>query len=1062
MGVSDSSAFPHLHMHSAFSFGDGASSVSALVLRAAEMQVPALALTDTMSLSGVPSLVRRCGQANIKPVGGCEIILEGGQRLTLLADGPAGFASLCRILSLAGMRDIHRDGSRVRWENLETNAAGVVCLTGSPERGAIPRLLRRGRYTDAEQHARRLLDTFGPGNVAVEVTRSLAEGEHALSNRLFELADHLHLPAVATNAVHYATKPEMAGHEALRRVSLGLGPEEEHADLPLNAERYIKSPDDITRLFPDRPDAIRNAVTLAERLAPPLDPDIRHLPAFPKLPPGETAFSYLSGLTWQGAEKRWKTFGAEEQTRLIHELETIKDLGYSDYFLVCWDVCQEARRRGIGHGLRGSAVGSAVAFCLNMSPHDPIARRVSFERFLSKARKKPPDIDIDFRHDLRDEMMDYTRKTYGEDKVANVANYVTYRGRSLLRDLGKVLGHDTGEIDRLRELLHGGSRGDDLEGDITAKPELRALGIDPSRYADLFALCGHLSGLPRHLGTHSSGIVVSDVPLCSVAPLQWAAKGVPITAFDKDDVEAPGIGLLKMDQLSLRALTAVDIATTRIAATDPTFDYPNRDREDGETLALIRAAQTVGVFQLESPAQMALQWRLQADKFDDLVASVALIRPGPLLGGSVTRFIRRRRGWEPVTYPHPDLEPVLAETYGRILYQDQVLDVVRVIGGFDHAAADAWLKTMTHARNRDEMLRLGLELGERATLRGMTKKGFSRLWKQIEGFSRYGFCHGHSLAFADHAQGTAWLLTRYPAQFYAAILSVEPCGFWPVSTVVGEAARRDIPSFAPCLNRSAASEWLVEKVNNGETLRCPLNFVDTVSLSLADAIIRDRDENGPFASLPDACARLWFVAREPMENLVLSGAFDGFEPNRRRVLWSLPTLHRPQGKATTAAARRAVALADAGQAALPVPLGALSLPQLATLPDFAPGVRFQKQWVVLHFSPDGHPLAFLRKRLHAQGIVPCAHLADIAHGETVTLAGLALRPHRPPTPSGETVVFLTLEDETGLAQVTVPPDIYAKYGQAVFGNSLLAITGIAEKRGAGTLLRATAVQATDC
>ncbi|MES2465413.1 MAG: DNA polymerase III subunit alpha, partial [Armatimonadota bacterium] len=856
--MSSLSAFPHLHVHSAFSFGDGASSVSALVLRAAEAGVPALALTDTMSLSGIPSLVRRCTQASIKPVGGCDILLEGGHRLPLLADGPAGFASLCRILSLAGMRDIHRAGSRARWEDLEANAAGIVCLTGSPEHSAIPRLLRRGRYTDAEEYTRRLCDIFGAGCVFVEVTRSLAEGEHALSNRLFELADHLHLPAVATNAAHYATKPEMAGHEALRRVSLGLTIEQEHGDLPLNAERYLKPPDDIALLFPDRPDALRNAVTLAERLASPLDPDIRHLPTFPKLPRGETAFSYLSALVWAGAEKRWRHFGIEEQTRLIHELETIKDLGYSDYFLVCWDVCGEARRRGIGHGLRGSAVGSAVAFCLQMSPHDPITRRVSFERFLSKARKKPPDIDIDFRHDLRDEMMDYTRKTYGEDRVANVANYVTYRGRSLLRDLGKVLGHDTSEIDRLRELLHFGSRGDDIAADIAAKTELRALGIDPSHYTDLFALCGHLAGLPRHLGTHSSGIVVSDVPLCGVVPLQWAGKGVPIACFDKDDVESPGIGLLKMDQLSLRALTAVDIATNKLAVQDPAFDYPNRNREDGDTLALIRAAQTVGVFQLESPAQMALQWRLQADKFDDLVASVALIRPGPLLGGSVTRFIKRRKGWEKVTYPHPDLEPVLAETYGRILFQDQVLDVVRVVGGFEHAEADAWLKTMTHARDRDEMLRLGLELGERAVARGMAKKGFSRLWKQIEGFSRYGFCHGHALAFADHAQGTAWLLARYPAQFYAAILSVEPCGFWPVSTVVGEAKRRGIASLAPCLNRSHASEWLVEKEGDLEFLRCSLNFVDGVSLALADAITRERLENGPFTDLADACARLWF------------------------------------------------------------------------------------------------------------------------------------------------------------------------------------------------------------
>lgn len=1032
--------FVHLHCHSAFSFGNGASSVQALVLRAAEEGQRALALTDTNSVSGIPTLVRRCGQAGIQPIGGCDVILEGGDRLTLLADGPTGFASLCQILSAAGLRDVKREGLHIRWEDLQAYHRGLVCLSGSPDYGAIPRLLRRRHLDAAWAYAERCKEVFGRDRFYIEVVRSLAEGEHALSLALLELADSLGVPAVATNAAPYAVKAGFAAQEALLRVRLGLAPHEQHAELPLNGERYLKSSVEMSRLFADRPDVLANTQTLALSLAPPLDPAVRHLPRFPHLPPGETAFSYLSGLTWCGASERYKGQLTDAvKTRLLHELETIRDLGYADYFLCCWDICNEARQRQIGFALRGSAVGSAVAFCLGMNPHDPIAGKVSFERFLSKARAKPPDIDIDFRHDLRDEMMTYTRKTYGEDKVANVANYVTYRGRSLLRDLGKVLGVDGAQVDRLREMLWH-SRGDDLAEKLESQPELRALGIEPEHYSDLFALCAQLAGLPRHLGTHSSGIVVSDVPLCGVVPLQWAAKGVTVATLDKDDVESPGIGLLKMDQLSLRALTAIDIAVSNLTKQDETFQL-DAGKDDPDTYAMIRAAETVGVFQLESPAQMALQWRLRAEKFDDLVHAVALIRPGPLVGGGVEPYIHGRHGWRKVTYPLPELEPVLQETYGRILFQDQVLEVVKVVGGFSDHEADGWRKAMTHARSAEEMEALGRQLYGRAKPRGMTARKFRQLWKQIQGFSRYGFCHGHSLAFATHAYHTAWLLQHHPAAFLAAVLSVEPCGFWSVATVVADAQRRGVTVLGPCVNASAAERWSVEANN---TIRCSLSFVQSLSHDVAEAMVTERERNGAFLSLADAGRRLWFLSREQMEWLTLAGAFDTLDGNRRRVLWSLPVLHTGGREAT-----RQLPKAKGGQEAF-----TLTIPPLlpVSLPDFTEAERFGREWQAMGFSPSGHPMRFHRKRLTEQGILTCAQLQEAKPGEWVRVAGLVQRPHRPPIPSGEVVIFLTLEDETGLSQITVPPDRYEVCGVDIFGASFVVICGTAEKRGQGRIL----------
>ena len=1074
-------SFAPLHVHSAFSFLDGASSVDALVLRAAELGLPALALTDTGSVTGMVSLTRKCRKAGIKPLGGCEVVVAGLGRLTLLADGPTGWASLCRLLTVAALRDVKRETVKggavaVTWEDLEAGREGLVCLSGSARHGRIPALVRRRQYAQAKDLAVRCRALFGVGNYFLEVTRTLTDGEDRVCEALLALADTLGVPAVATNPVHHAVKMGLPAHETLCRIRLGLAPDRQSADLPYNGEGYLKSAEAMQRLFMGRPDALENAARLADRLAPPLDPTVHHLPRFPALPVGESAFSYLSALTWQGARTRYeKRVNDGVKARLVHELETVRDLGFCDYFLVCWDVCRQARQRNIGYGLRGSAVGSAVAHCLGMSEHDPIAHNISFERFLSRGRAKPPDIDIDFRHDLRDSMMTYVRDTYGHDKVANVSNYVTFRARSLLRDIGKALGFDTLDVERLRELL-GWSQGDDLAEETQKTPELRALGIDAAQYADLFALCAQLSGLPRHLRTHSSGIVVSDVPLAGVCPVGWAAKGVTVAALDKDDVEAEGIGLLKMDQLSLRALTAIDLTVGRLVVRDPLFDYAGRDREDGDTLAMIRAAETVGCFQLESPAQMALQWRLKADKFEDLVASVALIRPGPLQGKTVEPYIRRRHGWEPVTYPLPELEQVLKETYGRILFQDQVLDVARAVGDLSPDEADQFQRAITHARNEEEMARLGLSLYERAKAKGMTKKAFSRLWKQIQGFSRYGFCHGHAVAFADHAQGTAWLLRHHPAEFLAATLSVEPCGFWPVSTVVAEAQRRGVAVYGPCINRSAGETWGVEEAptpspsldpamealrlgaasgrgqqerETGAAIRCSLAYVREVRRAAA-LIQGEREARGAFVSLVDVCRRCAFLSREQLEWLALAGALDGLSPSRRETLWSLPALHTGYGDTQKAYRRREV---DGQMAA------AMEVPPLLPrgLADFTRSERFHRQWQALGFSPEGHPILSLREDLTAQGVGTCGSLRQATPGAAVTIAGLVIRPHRPPAAGG--TVFFTLEDETGMAHVTVFPSVYETCGAAIYGHAALVVIGTAQKRGGGVLLVAQAVRA---
>ena len=1038
--------FTHLHVLSAFSFLDSSASAQDLVLRAAELGQPALALTDLHSVTGVPSLVKLCGKAGIKPLGGCTVRVDGGE-LVLLADGPVGWASLCQVLTAAGLRDVKRQGLSITWDDLEAHHAGLVCLSGSYTRGRLAALVRARRYKQAAEYARQCQQVFGVGNYYVEITRTLAEGEHEVSRRLIQLAEHTRAPVVAANPVHHAVKVGLAAHEALCRIRLGLAPEEEHAELPLNGEGYLKSAEAMARLFADCSQALVNSWQLAERLAPPLDPDVRHYPHYPHVPLGESPFSFLAAMTWCGAERRYGDLTDTIKTRLIHELEVIHDLEFCHYYLVCWDICRESKRRGVRYAMRGSAVGSAVCYALEMSQHDPIKHNVSFERFLSRGRKKPPDIDVDFNHMERDALMQYVRDTYGDDRVANVSNYVTFRARSLIRDLGKVLGYDTGDMDRLRELLSY-SRGTDLAREIEATPELREIGIDAAQYADLFALCGQISGLPRHLGTHSSGIVVGDAPLAQIAPVTWAAKGVTVLAFDKDDVEAPGVGLLKIDQLSLRALTSIDIAVGTIQEREPAFDYDGRDREDEATLRMIRSALTVTAFQVESPAQMSLQWRAKVERFHDVVVSVALIRPGPIMGGTVETYLRRRHGDEPAEYALPELEPILEETYGTIIFQDQVLSVVQILGNLSPDEADEFLKRMTHARDQVAMAALGRSRYERAQGKGMTKKAFSKLWRGIIGFSRYGFCSGHALSFGDHAQGSSFLLQRYPADWLAAVLSCEPCGYWPVSTVTGEAVRRGVQVLGPCVNRSEAERWVLEDVGaERPAIRCSLAYVRTLGKS-ARAVEEERRVRGPFTSLEEFCRRCYWLTREQLEWSVLAGALDGVSSNRRQALWSLPAIHHERVTQKSKANQRA---AD-GQQALDVPIP-VTLP--SGMPDFDFGQSFWHEWSVLGFSPLGHPMQFLREALVDQDAWTCADLQSAETGQQVKIGGLIVRPHRPPTAKG--VVFFTVEDEHGLAHVAVLPDVYQKCGATIYGGGPVIATGRAERRGDGVSLLAEGV-----
>ncbi|MGB9920066.1 MAG: DNA polymerase III subunit alpha [Moorellales bacterium] len=1011
--------FVHLHVHSPFSFLDGASPAEELVARAADLGYSALALTDHDNLSAAVRFFRAAQKAGLKPIQGAEVTLAGGYHLVLLATGPQGYANLCRLLTRAHLAS-PRGHPRCAWEDLERFQEGLIALSGC-RRGEIPALILRYRYRQAEAAARRYQSLFGD-RFYLELQNPLLPGNGFLNRRLLELGQALGIEVVAGNDVHYARREDFPVHDLLTCVRLGLTLEAVHPERRLNDENYLQSPSEMAALFSWCPRALQNSLEIAERCRPALNPQERRYPRFP-LPEGVAAEGFLRELVYAGAQQRYRRVTPAVTERLEKELAVIFRLGYAEYFLVVWDLVRYARSRGIRCSGRGSAGASAVAYCLGLTEVDPIARGLVFERFLSLERAEKPDIDLDFDARRRDQVAAYVYRKYGEERVAAVATYSTYRARSAVRDLGRVLGYAPEEIDALAKSLPY-LPADGIIPALDRFPELRRGPWKEERYRPLLSYCARLAGLPRFLGTHLGGLIVTDRPVTEVTPLQWAAKGVRIAQFDRDDVE--DLNLVKLDLLSLKALSALEDAAQEISRRQPDFAYEKLPPDDPAVYRLLHRGKTVGVFQLESPAQRALQTRLLAENIEDLVASLALIRPGPIKGNMVDPFVARRRGEEPVTYLHPKLEPILGKTYGVVLFQEQVIAIATELAGFTAGEADRLRRLMTHARSHREMRSLGEEFVRRAVQNGVEEETARQIFGCLEGYASYGFCEAHAAAFATTAYWTAYLSAHYPAAFFAALLNNQPMGYYSPATLVHEARLRGVKFLPPDVNRSGDKFTL----ENG-ALRVPLTRVRGMGPAALEVILREREQR-PFSSLADFYARTR-LDRDLLENLVRCGAFDGLHPHRRALLSWLP---------------RVVASLP-GQRSL-------EFPPPEEGEDFSPQDKQLMEYEVLGLEVERHYMGFWREVLRREGYLSGAELRRLPAGSRVKVAGLPVRPHRPPTRSGRLVVFFSLEDETGLTDVTVFEDVYQRYGHWLFGPEAgpVRVMGRLERRGRGISITA--------
>ncbi len=1056
--------FAHLHVHSPFSFCDGAGLERELVARAAEAGLPALALTDHDGLSGAVRWHRLCRAAGIKPILGAEATMEDGSHLTLLARDRRGYANLCGLLTQAHLEHERRE-PRVTIPSLARWAEGLICLSGC-RRGRVRALVRRGAGDQAEEYARRLLGLFGREGFFIELQHDLYPGDRGDLGRLAELAEALGVGVVATNNVHYATRNQFFVQDVLTCIREHLGIEEPHAARPINAERWLKGVGEMQAVFARRPEALDNTLRVADQCEDYEIGGAEYVPRYP-VPVGTSAPELLRRLALQGARRRYGSVPEDLRRRLNHELAVIEQMGFVDYFLIVWDVVEFARREGIRYAGRGSCADSVVAYALGITNVDAYRRRLRFERFINPSRLNTlPDIDVDFDSRRRDDVGEYVVGRYGQEHVAAVCTFQCFRARGALREVAKVLGIPAHIVEELASVMPHLSAGE-LPGAIARLPELRDSGLEWHKLRLLVELASRLDGLPRHIGTHLGGVVMSARPLTTLSPLQRAAKGVLIVGFDKDDVE--DLGLFKLDLLALRMLGAVDDTVRETGV-----DYDHLPLDNPETFQMLQQGESVGSFQLESPAQRSLHQRLRPNDYEDIVASVALIRPGPVQANMVGPFVARRRGEEPVVFTDPRLERILGKTYGVVLFQEQVIELAIEIAGFSPGEADQLRRLMTHQRDREALEEVAQEFMRRAVANKASPQVAEMAFTAIRAFAGYGFCEGHAAAFGDIGYRTAYLLRHYPAQFHAALLNNQPMGFYPPHTLLVEARRRGVRVLPLDINESEA-----EYTAGDGWLRVGLKQVKGISEAEVEGIVAARSERA-FESLADFLSRVP-VRQDTAERLILAGAFDSLGGNRKAMIWQLagalavrtPTRSspRPVGPVSRADERSCTkASGDAstgpsGEGVLGEPLlprergvppvsnrpGAVGpLPLVFDVPeageDFTVGEKVLHEWDALGFSLTAHPLELVRENLRKLGVLTAEEIRRARAGRRVTTAGVVIRPHRPPTRSGRTVVFLTLEDETGLADVTIFEKVYQKYGPVIFANGLLVVKGRLEKQ----------------
>jgi error-prone DNA polymerase len=1049
--------YAELHAASAFSFLEGASLPEDLVDGAAALGLPAVALLDTNGVYGAPRFHKAARQAGIKAVVGAEVALatpypglrpplsnwggdgkrnparqdwtglpplpnwggDGGRvsatrpRVALLVENRDGYRNLCKLLTAAAAGREKGD-ARASEELVARHAEGLRCLTGGPE-GPAGAALAAGGLDEAERVLRRLAAIF-PGRLHVELQRHGDRAEEHRNRALLSLAEKLRLPLVATNGVRYARAAEKDLFDVLTCIREGKPVDGAGRLLAASRERHFKGAAALSELFADLPGAVSASAELAESLDFTLADLGYRFPRYP-VPPGETASSYLRRVAWDGARARFRPLTARAQAQIGRELAMIEKLDLAGYFLIVWDIVQFCRREKILVQGRGSAANSAVCYALSITAVDPVKMELLFERFLSEERGEWPDIDLDLPSgDEREKVIQHVYATYGAHGAAMTANVITYRDRSAAREVSKALGFSPDEQDRLSKQLAGWSFGEIREPLRELPGELVAAGLDPgeTRSRHFLRLWHAIQNLPRHLGQHSGGMVVAHGRLDEVVPLEPASMpGRVVVQWDKDD--CADLGIVKVDLLGLGMLQALEEAIPMIRAHEGVeIDLAHLPADDPAVYRMLREADTVGVFQLESRAQMASLPRHAPRRFYDIVVQVAIIRPGPIVGGMIRPFFDRHRGRAPVEYPHPCLEPILKRTLGVPLFQEQLLRIAMVAAGFTGGEAEELRRAMGFKRSAERMSVIEARLRKGMEEKGIDAAARDAIVKAITSFALYGFPESHAASFALIAYASAYLRAHHPAAFHAALLNAWPMGFYHPATLVKDAQRHGTRVLPIDVARSG---WRCRWEDRG--VRLGLRFVKGLHEATGRRI--EAEASGrPYASLEDFERRVTPRAGE-LDRLADAGALAAFGLTRREAQWQAARVARPAG-----------ALFDA----LPGPEG-------SPLPEMGPEEETTADYRASEMTTGPHLVQHLRASLAASSVSTAEALRAMPDGRRVRTAGAVIVRQRPGTAKG--FVFLTLEDETGMAQAIVRPDLFREQRSIIVGSPGLVVEGILQK-----------------
>jgi len=1008
--------YVELHAASAFSFLDGASLPEELARIGSELGMPAMALLDRDGVYGSPQFHKAATKAGIHPHVGAELTATDGGCYPLLVESRLGYQNLCRLTTRMKLR-APKGGGSIAEHELEEFADGLICMTGS-DRGPLTMALRRGGLAEGRQTLQRLVNIFGRGNVYVELQRHFDRDEEAVNHRAIDLAREFHLPLLATNGVRYATREAREILDVFTCLRHYRTLETAGRLLTPNSERHLKSPEEMAKLFHDLPEAIANTGALSSRLAFTLKDLGYEFPPYP-VPEGETMASFLRRLTEAGSLQRFQPYGEKERKQIERELRLIEKLKLEGYFLIVWDIVQFCRANNILVQGRGSAANSAVCYVLGITAVDPVKMKLLFERFLSEERGEWPDIDLDLPSgDKRERVIQYVYERYGKLGAAMTANVITYRGRSAAREAGKVLGFDFNMLEKLTKLVSSWGYQDSED---TLEAHFRDAGFDVRhpRIGKFLSLCLGLQELPRHLGQHSGGMVICQGQLDSVVPLEPASMpNRTVVQWDKDS--CADMGIIKVDLLGLGMMAVLEDSIQLIR------DHHNEDvdlahlpEDDSKVYAALQQADTVGMFQIESRAQMSFLPRMRPVTFYDIVVQVAIIRPGPIAGDMVHPYLKRRQKREKVEYAHPALQPVLERTLGVPLFQEQLLSMAIITAGFTGGEGEELRRAFGFKRSEKRMKEIEVKLRSGMSRNGIGEAAQDQIVRSITSFALYGFPESHAISFALIAYASAYLKCHYLAAFTAAMLNNQPMGFYNPATLVKDAQRHGL-KIKPIDVTKSGWPCTLEDL----TLRVGLCYVRGLRQSAGEALVRER-ARAKFASVDDLARRVPELQKSELVLLAEIGALNFLNPecrmHRRDALWQVERAARPSGPLL-----EEIEEANDGDDASPL------------------SIMTTEERIVADFNVTGmtvgpHPMHYCREQMNALGVTRASDLARMRNGQMVRIAGCVIARQRPSTANG--FVFLSLEDETGIANAIVTPDMFKENRQTIIDGRFLMLDG---------------------